>query len=42
MNNYSIWGSEHESFSNFTKSMKESVIRDTTEADIQSEMELLK
>jgi len=37
----SLWGSETESFSNFTPEMKRSVNHQNPEADIKSEMELL-
>jgi len=38
----SIWGTEKETFSQFTPEMLKSIIRDTTEADIKSDKELSK
>ena len=38
----SLWGSETESFSNLTAEMKRSVDHQNFEADLKSELELLK
>ena len=37
----SLWGTEKETFSQFTPKMLRLIERDTTEADIQSEKDLL-
>jgi hypothetical protein len=37
----SLWGTEKETFSHFTPKMLRMIERDTTEADIQSEKDLL-
>mgnify|MGYP000583074648 CR=1 len=37
----SLWGTEKETFSQFTPKMLRMIERDTTEADIQSEKDLL-
>jgi|TARA_B110001454_G_scaffold140032_1_gene130048 hypothetical protein len=36
----SLWGNENETFSHFTPKMLRSIVRDTTEADIQSDHDL--
>jgi len=36
----SIWGTEKETFSQFTPKMLKSIVRDTTEADVKSDNEL--